>query len=93
MMGSTEKAHLPLTAILQCDVFQLHTLDQIFDITGHTKAGHALDTQKYIAHSDDTIVLAYRCTTSPKDWVTNLTMTTSAWDIDTDVQQGHLVYF
>ena len=93
MIAPQENVHLPLTKLLPMEPFNLHTVDTILDISGYTKAGHALDTQGYIAHSDDTIVLAYRCTTSAKDWVTNLSMTTSAWEIDDDVQQGHSGYF
>jgi Lipase (class 3) len=92
ILGSKEKACLPLTTILQ-DHFALRTVDHIIDISGLSKAGHALDTQGYIAHNDTTIVLAYRCTTSAKDWITNLTLTSSAWDIEHDVQQGHSGYF
>jgi Lipase (class 3) len=88
-----DQIHLPLSQLLPMEPFQLHTIDEILDISGYTKAGHALDTQGYIAHNDTTIVLAYRCTTSAKDWVTNLSMTTSAWEIDTDVQQGHSGFF
>ena len=93
MISEKDKVHLPLTQLLSMEPFQLHTVDTILDISGYTKAGHALDTQGYIAHNDDTIVLAYRCTTSAKDWVTNLSMTTSAWEISEDVQQGHSGYF
>lgn len=92
ILGSKEKACLPLTTILQ-DCFKLHSVDHIINISGLSKAGHALDTQGYIAHNDTTIVLAYRCTTSAKDWITNLTLTSSAWDIEHDVQQGHSGYF
>jgi Lipase (class 3) len=92
ILGSKEQACLPLTTILQ-DCFALHTVDHIINISGISNAGHALDTQGYIAHNDTTIVLAYRCTTSAKDWITNLTLTSSAWDIEHDVQQGHSGYF
>lgn len=60
--GSEEEAHKPLTYLLkqhlnlQCDT--------IIDITGLTKGGHFLDTQGYIAHNDEVIVLSFRCTTS-----------------------------
>lgn len=89
--GSEEKAHLPLTTLLD-DLFSLK-LDHHMDISGLSKAGHALDTQGYIAHNDEIIVLAYRCTTSAKDWITNLTTTSSAWELDLDVEQGHSGYF
>ena len=85
--GSNEKAHAPLTDILR-DCYQL-TLDHHINISGVSTAGHALDTQGFIAHNDDVIVLSYRCTTSAADWMTNLTTTTSAWEIEEDVAQGH----
>jgi hypothetical protein len=93
MIRDPDKVHWPLSQLLPMEPFHLHTVDTILDISGYTKAGHALDTQGYIAHNDDTIVLAYRCTTSAKDWVTNLSMTTSAWEINEDVDQGHSGYF
>ena len=65
------------------------TLDKYIDVSGFTPAGHVLDTQGYIAHNDTTIVLAYRCTTSFKDWLTNLSTTSSAWELDEDLDQGY----
>lgn len=89
--GSDEDAHEPLSTILE-DQFRL-TTDHILDVTGLSKAGHALDTQGYIAHNDKIIVLSYRCTTSGADWLTNLTTTSSAWDIENDAVQGHSGFF
>ena len=63
--GSEEEAHKPLTHILST-----HTdlaVDTIIDVSGVTPGGHPLDTQGYIAHNDEVIVLAFRCTTSFKD--------------------------
>ena len=60
--GSEEEAHKPLTYLLK-EYMQLEC-DTIIDVSGITKGGHFLDTQGYIAHNDEVIVLAYRCTTS-----------------------------
>lgn len=87
LTGSEEKAHAPLTEILK-DCFDLELLHHI-NVSGVSSAGHALDTQGFIAHNKDTIVLSYRCTTSASDWLTNFTTTTSAWEIEEDVAQGH----
>lgn len=89
--GSEDEAHQPLSTILR-DHYQLQT-DHILNVSGVSAAGHALDTQGFMAHNDTTIVLAYRCTTSVSDWLTNLTTTSSAWEIDHDVAQGHSGYF
>mmetsp|Transcript_48121 Transcript_48121/g.71725 ORF Transcript_48121/g.71725 Transcript_48121/m.71725 type:complete len:480 (-) Transcript_48121:226-1665(-) len=88
--GSEEEAVKPLTEILKTH-FNLET-DCLIDESRLSKAGHFLDTQGYIAHNDDTIVLAYRCTTSGYDWLTNLSTTSSAWEPDVDVEQGHSGY-
>ena len=85
--GSEEEAHKPLSTILKTH-FDL-TLDKNIDISGWSKAGHVLDTQGYIAHNDEIIVLAYRCTTSGLDWLTNMSTTTSAWELEEDIAQGH----
>lgn len=53
------------------------------------KGGHFLDTQGYIAHNDTTIVLAYRCTTSAFDWLTNFNTSSSAWEVEEDAEQGY----
>lgn len=88
--GSEEEAHKPLSTILSTH-FDL-TLDKFIDISGF--AGHyCVDTQGYIAHNDEMIVLAYRCTTSAFDWMTNFTTTTSAWEPDIDIPQGHSGHF
>ena len=88
--GSEEAAHQPLTQILK-EHMDL-TCDHIIDISGFSSAGHALDTQGYIAHNDKVIVLSYRCTTSANDWLTNLTTTSSEWDPEVDIPQGHSGY-
>ena len=70
--GSEEEAHKPLTYLLKQHLNL--KCDTIIDISGLTKGGHFLDTQGYIAHNDDVIVLSFRCTTSifgKKNWIIN----------------------
>jgi len=88
--GSEEAAHKHLTQILE-DHMGLKC-DHILDISGFSSAGHALDTQGYIAHNDEVIVLSYRCTTTLNDWLTNLTTTSSEWEPEIDIPQGHSGY-
>ena len=85
--GSEKEAQRPLRLILSEDMDL--TLDCIIDVTGITKGGHFLDTQGYIAHNNDVIVLSYRCTTSGFDWMTNFNATTSAWEVEHDVEEGY----
>ena len=85
--GSEERCHQPLRTILKEDMGGL-LLDWEIDIGGITKGGHFLDTQGYIAHNDDIIVVSFRCTTSAFDWMTNLNTTSSAWELDEDLEQG-----
>lgn len=85
--GSADMAHEPLSKIL-LEKDNL-TLDTMIDVSGVTKGGHFLDTQGYIAHNDTTIVLAYRCTTSVFDWLTNFNTTSSAWEIEEDLELGY----
>ena len=85
--GSEGEAYKPLSHILATHMDL--TLDKYIDVSGFTPAGHVLDTQGYIAHNDTTIVVAFRCTTSFKDWLTNLSTTSSAWELDEDLDQGY----
>lgn len=87
--GSKEEAYKPLTEIL-FKYFNL-TIDTHIDVTGIHR-GRPLDTQGYIAHNDEIIVLAYRCTTSVLDWITNLSTTTSEWEPEIDIELGHAGY-
>ena len=84
--GSEEEAHKPLTHILDKH-FNLKC-DKILDLTGWS-GGRPIDTQGYIAHNDEMIVVSFRCTTSALDWMTNLATTSSEWELDEDVAQGH----
>jgi hypothetical protein len=86
--GSEEQAHKPLETILDEDMDGL-VLDWEIDVSGITKGGHFLDTQGYIAHNDEYIVLAFRCTTSAFDWLTNFNTTSSAWELEEDLEQGY----
>lgn len=89
--GTEEQACQPLSTILR-EHYQL-TTDHHLNVSGLSRAGHTLDTQGFIAHNDRVIVLSYRCSTTISDWLTNLTTTSSAWEIEYDVAQGHSGYF
>ncbi|CAB9521251.1 Lipase, putative [Seminavis robusta] len=84
--GSREAAHKPLSELLKT-LFNLD-VDCVIDVSG-IKQGRALDTQGFIAHNDEMIVLSYRCTTSALDWITNLSTTSSEWEPDVDIELGH----
>ena len=60
--GSELEAHKPLSYLAM--TYLNLQIDAMIDVTGLTKGGHFLDTQGYIAHNDEAIVLSYRCTTS-----------------------------
>ena len=85
--GSLEEAHKPLSHILREHMNGLE-IDCHINNVGMTPGMHFLDTQGYIAHNDDTIVLAYRSSTSVFDWLTNFSTTSSAWEMDEDIAQG-----
>ena len=85
--GSEDQAHQPLETILDEDMNGL-VLDCELDVKGITKGGQFLDTQGYIAHNDDAIVVSFRCTTSAFDWLTNFNTTSSAWELEEDAAQG-----
>ena len=89
--GSEEEAHKPLSHILSTHMDL--AIDTIINVSGVTPGGHPLDTQGYIAHNDEVIVLAFRCTTSFKDWMTNLNTTSSEWELEEDLAQGFSGYF
>lgn len=84
--GSEEEAHKPLTHILDRH-FGLQ-VDKIINLTGWS-GGHPIDTQGFIAHNDEMIVVSFRCTTSAMDWMTNFAATASEWELDEDLEQGH----
>jgi hypothetical protein len=86
--GSEEQAHKSLSEILDEDMGGM-ILDCEIDISGITPGGHFLDTQGYIAHNDEFVVLSFRCTTSAFDWLTNFNTTTSAWELEEDLAQGY----
>ena len=86
--GSKERAHLPLRDILLDDMGGL-ILDCEIDVSGITKGGQFLDTQGYVAHNNDYVVVAFRCTTSIFDWMTNFNTSSSAWEIEEDLAQGY----
>lgn len=86
--GSRERAHLPLRQILYEDMGGL-IHDATINVRGITKGGQFLDTQGYIAHNNELVVVAFRCTTTVFDWMTNFNSSTSAWELDEDLAQGY----
>ena len=88
--GSEDEAYKPLSTILSNHLGL--TCDKIIDISGVTPGGQPLDTQGYIAHNDETIVLSYRCSTTIRDWLTNLDTTSSEWELEEDLAQGFAGY-
>ena len=88
--GSEREAHRPLSEILEQQMnLELVT---IIDHHGINKGGHFVDTQGYIAVNDESIVLAFRCSTSLYDWLTNFDTTSSAWEIKDDLALGFSGY-
>lgn len=79
--GSREKAHQPLSKILKDMNLNI---DEHINVAGITRSGFA-DVHGYIAHNDEIIVLAYRSSTSAFDWLTSVTMESSAWEVDKDI--------
>ena len=75
--GSKEEAHKPLSSILDRH-FGLK-LDHHIDISKRAGGYRTVDTQGYIAHNDEIIVVSFRCTTSAFDWMTNLDISSSEW--------------
>lgn len=88
--GSEERAHQKLSTILS-ELYNLQ-LDKIINLSGLNRTGF-LDTQGYIAHNDEMIVLSYRCTDTNIDWVNNLDMLTTEWNPERDVAHGHAGFF
>jgi hypothetical protein len=86
--SSAEEAHKPLSYILENYMSGLK-IDCHINKVGVTPGMHFLDTQGYIAHNNDTIVLAYRCTTSIFDWLTNFSTSSSEWELEEDIAQGY----
>ena len=87
--GSKEVAFSPLSTILKEKYGDDMIIDKFINVSGLSDGGHVLDTQGFIAHDDESIILSYRCTTTISDWLTNFTTTTSAWEIEDDLKQGH----
>eukprot|EP00548_Thalassiothrix_antarctica_P005761 CAMPEP_0194143130 /NCGR_PEP_ID=MMETSP0152-20130528/12324_1 /TAXON_ID=1049557 /ORGANISM="Thalassiothrix antarctica, Strain L6-D1" /LENGTH=402 /DNA_ID=CAMNT_0038842395 /DNA_START=8 /DNA_END=1216 /DNA_ORIENTATION=- len=85
--GDEEKSNGVLSDIL--DEFFGLKLDKFMNYSYMASNGASIDTQGYIAHNDTTVVLAYRCTTSIKDWMTNFEIVTSAWEPEEDIKQGN----
>ncbi len=90
LTGSEEEAHKPLSQIL--DEYYGLVVDAHINESGF-RGTYAIDTQGYIAHNDDIIVVSFRCTTTIKDWITNLTLLDSVWEPEEDLSNGHSGYF
>jgi Lipase (class 3) len=80
--GSQEKAERPLSQILEEDMNL--EIDEDIDDSGTTRSGQVVDVHGYIAHNDEIIVLAYRCSTPAFDWLSNVPTARRPWDIDKD---------
>ena len=85
-----ETMKLPLSQILK-EHYDLN-LDCMIDESGMRKA-RAVDTQGFIASNDEMIVLSYRFSTSIFDWLANLSMTSSEWEVHKDEALGHAGVF
>jgi Lipase (class 3) len=85
--GSEEEAFKPLTYLL--DRYMGLQIDCFMDKTCVTPGLDFVDLQGYIAHNDETIVVAYRCTSSNFDWIANFSGTSSEWELEEDLAQGY----
>jgi len=81
----------PLSVLL-ADCMDGLRLDAHIDECGVSRGGHVLDTQGYVAHNDEVIVLSYRCTANALDWLTNLHGTRSPWRVKEDSERGFSGY-
>jgi predicted lipase len=84
--GTVEQAHKPLREILSETLG--YTLARNISAKSVSIAGHFVDVQGYIAHNEQDLVLAYRCTTSAFDWLTNFNAGTSEFEPEEDVAAG-----
>lgn len=75
--GGPEKAREPLSRILAGIGFKA---DRIFSHSGQYSQSRGVDTQGFIAHNEDDVVLAYRGTTGIVDWLTDLAASTTAFE-------------
>jgi len=81
--GTVDQAHRPLSEILYETLG--FTLDRNISCSGLSITGHFVDVQGYIAHNEQELVLAYRCTTSAFDWLTNFNAGTSEFEPEVDI--------
>lgn len=81
-----ENTHKPLSLLLK-EQFNL----QMNTWISHSGFFHGrpVDTQGFVASNESTIVLSFRFSTSIKDWLTNLSMSSSEWQPDKDEVIGH----
>jgi hypothetical protein len=84
--GSPEKAQRPLSQILAEDMNL--EIDEGIDVSGTARSGQVVDVHGYIAHNDETIVLAYHCSKSAFDWLADVPTARCPWDIDKDFRNS-----
>jgi len=83
--GATDTAHKPLSEILK--TFDGgYTLDKFINERRLSKHGHFVDVQGFIAHDDKDLVLAYRCTTTAFDWLTNISFSKCEFEPEVDIE-------
>lgn len=88
--GSSMQVHLPLSVLLR-EVYGLH-LDYRLDARGTTIDGVTLDTQGYIAHNEDYIVLSYGCQKSAFEWLDNFSTKKSVFQPENDLSLEYLPF-
>jgi hypothetical protein len=67
--------------------------DKIFSINHTLLNLQRVDTQGYIAHKDNQIIIAYRGTTNIADWKTNFSPFRTVFEPEKDGKNGHSGFF
>jgi len=83
---------MPLTTILKDHMGGI-IADKIFSINHTLLNLQRVDTQGYIAHKDNQIIIAYRGTTNIADWKTNLSPFRTVFEPEVDGKNGHSGFF
>jgi len=84
--GATDQAHKKLSEILK-EFEGGYILDRNISERSVSRFGHIVDVQGYIAHNDQDLVLAYRCTTTGFDWLTNISYAMAEFEPEVDADQ------
>lgn len=87
--GGVEQARVPVTRLLSDMGYHV---DRLFSHTGMLGDGDANDTQGFIAHNDQDVVLSYRGTVSLLDCVTDLTASHVLFAPSEDHRVGHAIH-